>query len=142
MTDQIMTLAEGLAGGTGRYVDDKRLRAAGRKFGLSFDDARRAGIIADRLRRERGSQVIPNHRIGSVAANQNSAPANIHVTFGTSVDNNGNILPFVESVTQKNISRAAPRIVGAAVTEAGRRVVPSLAKHQTQKAGGDWRNGG
>jgi hypothetical protein len=53
MTDQIMTLAEGLAGGTGRYVDDKRLRAAGRKFGLSFDDARRAGIIADRLRRER-----------------------------------------------------------------------------------------
>jgi phage-related tail protein len=89
----------------------------------------------------RGSQVIPNHRIGMVA-NQNSAPANIHVTFGTSVDNNGNILPFVESVTQKNISRAVPRIVGAAVTEAGRRVVPSLAKHQTQKAGGDWRNGG
>jgi hypothetical protein len=87
----------------------------------------------------RGSQVIPNHRIGSVAANQN-----IHVTSDIRVDMDpsGQWKANVKHVSTQTVQAAAPRIVGAAVTEAGRRVVPSLAKHQTQKAGGDWRNGG
>jgi hypothetical protein len=61
----------------------------------------------------------------------------VHVTVGVSADSNGNLMPFVESVTQRNIKAAAPKIVSAA--NAG--VVPTMARYQTQKAGGDWRNG-
>jgi hypothetical protein len=73
---------------------------------------------------------------------QNAASAasrqNVHVTSDVrvTVDDSGNLQAYVESVTQRNIKAAAPKIVSAA--NAG--VVPSLAKHQTQKAGGDWRN--
>jgi hypothetical protein len=61
----------------------------------------------------------------------------VHVTVGVSADSHGNLMPFVESVTQRNINAAAPKIVSAA--NAG--VVPTMARYQTQKAGGDWRNG-
>lgn len=59
----------------------------------------------------------------------------VHVTVGVSADNNGNLLPFVESVSQKTVSTAAPKIVSAA----NQNVVPTMAKHQQQKAGAEWR---
>jgi len=59
----------------------------------------------------------------------------VHVTVGVSADNNGNLLPFVESVSQKTVSSAAPKIVSAA----NQQVVPTMAKHQSQKAGSEWR---
>lgn len=46
----------------------------------------------------RGSQVIPNHQIGSAA----SGPQNVHVTVGVSVDNNGNLQAYVKDVAQSS----------------------------------------
>ena len=59
----------------------------------------------------------------------------VHVTVGVSADNNGNLLPFVESVSQKTVASSAPKIVSAA----NQQVVPTMAKHQQQKAGAEWR---
>lgn len=59
----------------------------------------------------------------------------VHVTVGVSADNNGNLLPFVESVSQKTVATASPKIVSAA----NQQVVPTMAKHQQQKAGSEWR---
>ncbi|MDE3796989.1 phage tail length tape measure family protein [Sinorhizobium meliloti] len=59
----------------------------------------------------------------------------VHVTVGVSADNNGNLLPFVESVSQKTVSSAAPKIVSAA----NQQVVPTMAAHQKNKAGAEWR---
>ncbi|MQU69096.1 tape measure protein [Sinorhizobium meliloti] len=59
----------------------------------------------------------------------------VHVTVGVSADNNGNLRPFVESVSQKTVSAAAPKIVSAA----NQQVVPTMAKHQANKAGAEWR---
>lgn len=60
---------------------------------------------------------------------------NVHVTFGVSADSNGNLMPFVESVSERKVSEAAPGIVAAA----NQRVLPTVSQYQTQKAGGDWR---
>ncbi|MDX0966478.1 tape measure protein [Sinorhizobium medicae] len=59
----------------------------------------------------------------------------VHVTVGVSADSNGNLLPFVESVSQKTVSSAAPKIVSAA----NQQVVPTMAAHQKNKAGAEWR---
>ncbi|MDW9463711.1 tape measure protein [Sinorhizobium meliloti] len=59
----------------------------------------------------------------------------VQVTVGVSADNNGNLLPFVESVSQKTVSSAAPKIVSAA----NQQVVPTMAAHQKNKAGAEWR---
>lgn len=53
MSPPILTLAEKLATGRGRYLSDQQLGAYRHQAGLSFDDARRAAIVADRLRRQR-----------------------------------------------------------------------------------------
>ncbi|WP_411033357.1 phage tail length tape measure family protein [Shinella sp. BYT-45] len=79
---------------------------------------------------QRGEVVLPR---GTKAAQ----PQAIHVTVGASVDSNGNLLPFVESVSRGQVAKAAPGIVSAA----NQNVVPTMAKFQNQKAGGDWRNG-
>ncbi|MER9883095.1 phage tail length tape measure family protein [Mesorhizobium sp. M0118] len=42
---------------------------------------------------------------------------NVRVVVGVSADNNGNLLPFVESVSQDSVRRAAPGIVRASVQE-------------------------
>jgi len=60
----------------------------------------------------------------------------VHITVGVSADGNGNILPFVESVSEKKVQQAAPGLVSAANSQ----VVPTMAKYQAQKAGGDWRS--
>ena len=64
-----------------------------------------------------------------------SKQSGLHVTFGVSADNNGNLMPFVESVSEGKVSKAAPGIVGAA----SQRVVPTMAAFQNDKAGGDYR---
>lgn len=64
-----------------------------------------------------------------------SGGQDVHVTVGVSADNNGNLMPFVESVSQAQVQKAAPKIVSAA----NQNVVPTMAKHQASKAGAEWR---
>ncbi len=59
----------------------------------------------------------------------------VHVTVGVSADNNGNLMPFVESVSQRKVTEAAPRILSASKQQ----VLPTIASHQQQRAGGDYR---
>ncbi|RAS16115.1 hypothetical protein [Ensifer adhaerens] len=59
----------------------------------------------------------------------------VHVTVGVSADSNGNLLPFVESVSQKTVTAASPKIVSAANQQAP----AAMAKYQATKAGGEWR---
>ncbi|RFB95290.1 hypothetical protein B5K11_10120 [Rhizobium leguminosarum bv. trifolii] len=80
---------------------------------------------------QRGEVVLP--RGTKMAAGRQG----VHVTVGVSADNNGNLLPFVESVSQKTVSAASPRILSAA----NQNVVPTMAKYQNDSAGGDYRNG-
>lgn len=60
----------------------------------------------------------------------------LDITVGVSADSNGNLLPFVQSVAQGAVSKAAPTIVG----QANQGVVPTMAKYQNEAAGGDYRN--
>lgn len=50
-----------------------------------------------------------------VPAGGASGGKNLHVTVGVSADNNGNLMPFVESVSERTVKKAAPGIVGASV---------------------------
>jgi GH24 family phage-related lysozyme (muramidase) len=77
---------------------------------------------------QRGEVVLPR-------GTKSGGGSNVHVTVGVSADNNGNLLPFVESVSQQTVTTAAPKIVSAA----NQQVVPTMAKYQSQKAGGEWR---
>jgi hypothetical protein len=51
MSDELLPMAERLISSGARYVEPTRLSAFARNYGLSRDDARRAAILADRLRR-------------------------------------------------------------------------------------------
>ncbi|MGR9204174.1 phage tail length tape measure family protein [Rhizobium leguminosarum] len=79
---------------------------------------------------QRGEIVLPR---GTKTSGQSA----VHVTVGVSADNNGNLMPFVESVSQKTVTAASPRILSAA----SQNVVPTMAKYQNDSAGGDYRNG-
>lgn len=59
----------------------------------------------------------------------------VHVTVGVSADNNGNLMPFVESVSRREVTAAAPKIVSASQ----QRVMPTIANYQQSRAGGDYR---
>lgn len=53
----------------------------------------------------------------------------MHVTVGVAADNNGNLMPFVESVAQSTVKRAAPTILQASVqksTQAVRGALPGM----------------
>ena len=68
------------------------------------------------LRRGRGG------RLGvEMAGGGASAPVNVHVTVGWSRSADGNLQPFVESVAQRQVDGAAPRIVEASVKATERR---------------------
>jgi hypothetical protein len=58
MSPAILQLAEKLATSRVRYLNDHQLGAYRSKAGVSFDDARRAAILADRLRRQRQAKDI------------------------------------------------------------------------------------
>lgn len=70
-----------------------------------------------------------------VPARKAGANSGMHITFGVTADNNGNLLPFVESVSNGSVEKAAPKIVSAA----SQNVVPTMARHQANKAGAEWR---
>ncbi|OKP79766.1 hypothetical protein BTE77_06660 [Ensifer adhaerens] len=59
----------------------------------------------------------------------------VHVTVGVAADNNGNLLPFVQEVSQQTVSTAAPKIVSAANQQAP----AAMAKYQREKSGSEWR---
>lgn len=71
----------------------------------------------------------------SVPKRAAAAAQNMHITVGVAADTNGNLLPFVESVSQGQVKKAAPSIVSAAT----QRVVPTMAAYQNDKAGAEWR---
>jgi GH24 family phage-related lysozyme (muramidase) len=78
---------------------------------------------------QRGEVVLPR---GTKAGGSQA----VHVTVGVSTDNNGNLMPFVESVSDSQVKKAAPGIVNAA----SQRVVPTMAAFQSNKAGAEWRS--
>lgn len=78
----------------------------------------------------------PNETVSITKPGQERAMGgNMHVTFSADVDKSGNLMPFVTSVSDERIQRAAPGIIGAA----SRQVVPVMAGYQNNKAGGDYR---
>lgn len=58
ITPEIMTLAQRLATSRHRYISDQALSACIRQWSprLSLEDARRAAIVADRIRRHRQAE--------------------------------------------------------------------------------------
>lgn len=60
----------------------------------------------------------------------------VHFTFGWEKGSDGNIAPIIKEVSRKSVMEAAPGIVSASTSQ----VLPTIAKHQRNKAGGDWRN--
>jgi lambda family phage tail tape measure protein len=87
------------------------------------------------LKRDRGG------RLGVAAQGGGSGAMKVTSDVRVSVDNNGNLQAYVAKVSQQHVQSAAPSIIATSVRESGRRVVPTLAAHQAQKAGGDYRNG-
>lgn len=61
------------------------------------------------------------------------------IMVGVSADSAGNLTPFVESVVQAGIGRAAPLIVGTSVSQANKSAPAAVAQHQQQRAGSDFR---
>lgn len=59
----------------------------------------------------------------------------VHVTVGVSADNNGNLMPFVQEVSQKTVNTAAPKILSAANQQAP----AAVSKYQASKGGAEWR---
>ena len=59
----------------------------------------------------RGTQIIPNDISKRMA--DRGGVQNVHVTVGVSADSNGNLLPFVASVTQAGIQQNNKRIATA-----------------------------
>jgi lambda family phage tail tape measure protein len=81
-----------------------------------------------------GGYVAPSRATANGNRRQDSP---VQVIVGVSADNNGNLMPFVESVSQRNVAQAAPKIVSTA----NQQVVPTMARYQNDTAGGDYRNG-
>lgn len=79
---------------------------------------------------QRGEVVLPRGA-------KSGGSQDVHVTVGVSTDNNGNLMPFVESVSRGQVAKAAPGIVSASTQQ----VIPTMARHQRDKFGGDYRNG-
>lgn len=64
----------------------------------------------------RGSQVIPNHRLGDVGG---GGTQNVHVTVGVSVDQNGNLQAYVANVAQEKGAEATARGIKSFVESRG-----------------------
>lgn len=79
---------------------------------------------------ERGPELFMPRSNGQIVPNGGGG---VHVTVGVSADNNGNILPFVESVTQRSLTRAAPQIVAASVRQVDRNFGSMSVKAQRQQ---------
>lgn len=64
------------------------------------------------------------------------SPSNETVTINLAADRS-----VIAEVADQRIQTASGTIIQVAVSESNRQVVPTMAKYQNQKAGGDWRNG-
>jgi tape measure domain-containing protein len=71
----------------------------------------------------------------SMTSPSRRAASAVHVTVGVSADGNGNLMPFVQSVSRREVHAAAPKIVSASQ----QRVMPTIANYQQTRAGGDYR---
>ncbi|WP_283195489.1 hypothetical protein [Rhizobium sp. AN80A] len=79
---------------------------------------------------QRGEVVLPRGtKMGGGSA--------VHVTVGVDVDDSGNLMPFVKSVSEQTVASASPKLLSAA----SQQVVPTMSKYQANTAGGDYRNG-
>ncbi|MDW5315017.1 phage tail tape measure protein [Rhizobium sp. PL01] len=88
------------------------------------------------------SQVVafrksPNERVDISKPGQTISNGGEAQRIWVGIDpNNGNVTQYVDT----RIDQASPKIVGAAVQQSTQRVMPTVAHHQTAKAGGDYRN--
>ncbi|ASP70370.1 hypothetical protein CDO28_01545 [Sinorhizobium meliloti] len=77
------------------------------------------------------------------AANQNAG--GVIIVRTVSEVRNGNLVPVMTEVagevSGQQIRDASPQIVATSVSEANKRVVPTMAQYQVSKNGGDYRNG-
>lgn len=78
----------------------------------------------------------PNETVSVTKPGQERHGGSMHVTVGVSADNNGNLLPFVQNVSNDTVVKAAPSIIG----QANQGVVPTMARYQNDTAGSDYRN--
>jgi len=79
---------------------------------------------------QRGEVVLPR------GTKMSAGKQGVHVTVGVDVDNSGNLLPFVKSVSDRSVAAASPRIVSAA----NQQVVPTVGNYQNNVANRDYRN--
>ncbi|QWY83306.1 tail tape measure protein [Rhizobium phage RHph_X2_25] len=82
-----------------------------------------------------GRSIPVKFQTPSIPKRNSAGQQAVHVTVGVSADSNGNLLPFVEEVSQRTVATAAPKIVATA----NQNVVPTMAAHQKNKAGAEWR---
>lgn len=80
---------------------------------------------------KRGEPVLP---VGTKFGGGTSA---VQVDVGVTVDDAGRLQAYVKNVSEQTVASASPRIVSAA----SQQVVPTMARFQSNKAGGDYRNG-
>ncbi len=126
----------GAGGGGGGGLLGGLFSGLGRLFGFasggSFQVGGAGGIDSQLV----AFKASPNETVSVTKPGQERGGASsVHVTVGVSADNNGNLRPFVESVSQSTVARAAPAIIGRANSQ----VVPTMARFQNDKAGGEWR---
>lgn len=77
--------------------------------------------------------------VAPAPANQNSGGGQVQrlqVSFVPQVDRSGNLTALITDVSEQSVQKAAPGIVSAA----NQQVVPTMARHQANKAGADWRS--
>ncbi|MEZ2132464.1 MULTISPECIES: tape measure protein [unclassified Sinorhizobium] len=83
-----------------------------------------------------GRSIPVKFQTPAIPKRQSGGQQNVNVTVGVDVDSNGNLMPFVKSVSEQTVAQASPRIVSAA----NQNVVPTMAQYQATRAGGDYRN--
>ncbi len=88
------------------------------------------------------SQVVafrksPNERVDITKPNQRLSGGGETQKIWVGVDpKNGSVTQYVDN----SIQQAAPSIIGTSVSQAQQNVMPTVARHQSMKAGGDYRN--
>lgn len=90
----------------------------------------------------RSGSILPNNMLSApppAASMPSRRQQGVHVTVGVGADQNGNLMPFVQSVSQGNIKKAAPTIVGQSVARSDKRAPANMARYQNEQAGSDYR---
>ena len=82
-----------------------------------------------------GRSIPVKFQTPSIPKRAGVAQQGVSVQVGVTVDDDGKLQAYVKNTSQQQITAAAPRIVSAA----NQQVVPTMAKYQANKAGGEWR---